>query len=408
MPKVVHLWADAPEGSGVYGDRMAIRRLVHHARHDPRVVDAVVAVLLLLFMLIYIGSKAIKSSQPPNSVWTYLLAVIMSISFLWHRRFPILTLVVVLATVLVYSIVGYAAFPGLSAFAVLFGISAHSDRRRSALAFVATAAVLLVCGSIQPAGVVDPSSAILTALVTMVCYLGGANLRNRRARWAALQERNAALVRGREERARQAVVEERVRIARELHDIVAHAMSVIAVQAGVGHHVGQTQPLQALRALGAIETTSRAALNEMRRLLGVLREDGESNGDLVPAPSLRDVPALLRQAEGGGLTARLEITGTPTDVSPGLDLSAYRIVQEALTNAIKHGGAHADVHLAYTADSIRIEITNSASVEHDGGQRVLLPGLGLIGMRERVAVFGGDFSAGARPGGGFRVAARLP
>ena len=229
----------------------------------------------------------------------------------------------------------------------------------------------------------------------------------RRARWAALQERNVVLVREREERARQAVVEERVRIARELHDVVAHAMSVIAVQAGVGHHVGQAQPAQALSALGAIETTSRAALNEMRHLLGVLREDGQSSGDLVPAPSLRDVPALLRQAEGGGLTARLEITGTPADVSPGLDLSAYRIVQEALTNAIKHGGANADVRLAYTPQSIRIEITNSPSAEHDGDPHVAA-GHGLIGMRERVAVFGGDFVAGARPGGGFRVAATLP
>jgi signal transduction histidine kinase len=348
------------------------------------------------------------ASQPHNSVWTYLLAVIMSITFFWHRRFPISTLVVVLTSVLAYSILGYAAFPGVAAFAVLFGIAAHSDRLRSAVAFVATAVVLLVSGSIQPAGVVDRASAVATALATVVCYLAGENLRVRRARWTSLQERNEALVREQEERARQAVIEERARIARELHDVVAHAMSVIAVQAGVGHHVGRAQPAEALRALGAIETTSRSSLNEMRRLLGVLRQDGESSGDLLPAPGLRDLSQLLREVEGGGLTTRLEITGSPGDISPGLDLCAYRIVQEALTNAIKHGGARADVHLAYTVDDIRLEITNSASAESDSGQHIVRAGHGLIGMRERVAVFGGDFSAGTRPGGGFRVAARLP
>ncbi len=251
------------------------------------------------------------------------------------------------------------------------------------------------------------ADAVSIALATVVAWLAGENLRQRRNRWAALRERNELLVREREERARQAVAAERLRIARELHDVVAHAMSVIAVQAGVGHHVAATQPMEAQRALEVIETTSRQALTEMRRLLGVLRQDGQSRSEISPSPGLQDVPALISQAADGGLTAHLS-SGRADDVPPGVGLTAYRIVQEALTNAIKHGGPHADVTLDYTADAISVEVVNDASAQHARGPHVVTPGHGLIGMRERVAVFCGDFSASPRPGGGFRIAARLP
>ena len=140
----------------------------------------------------------------------------------------------------------------------------------------------------------------------------------------------------------------------------------------------------------------------------MLRQDDELEADLVPAPGLRDVPALISQVADGGVTTRLRIRGAPREVPPGVDLSAYRIVQEALTNAIKHGGPRADVTLCYTDRDVSIEVINNESSGHKRGQHLVIPGHGLIGMRERVAVCDGEFSAQRRPGGGFRVAVRLP
>jgi signal transduction histidine kinase len=229
-----------------------------------------------------------------------------------------------------------------------------------------------------------------------------------------MEERARRLEHEREERAAQAVAAERLRIARELHDVVAHSMSVIAVQSGVGNHVIDSQPAEAKRALAAIETTSRAALVEMRRLLGVLRPDGDDPSALTPTPGLADLPDLVGQVSGAGVHVKLAVLGDRRPLAPGVDLSAYRIVQEALTNVIKHGGAAADVTLAYGPREVSVEVVNSAGGRPGGPAGrpawpgALVDGHGLVGMRERVAVFGGEFAAGRLPGGGFRVAARLP
>jgi signal transduction histidine kinase len=385
--------------------RLPIRRL----RLNPLLVDSVVSVALLVAMLSSIATKAALPGQLPNNALTYLTAVTMALPYPFHRRFPLAAVAVVLISVLIFSSGDFAAFPGLNAFVMVFGVALHSERRRhSVIAFAATMLVMTVAVLIQPAGIVDQATWIATELATVVFWLGGDNLRQRRARWAALKERNEFLEREREERALKAVTEERLRIARELHDVVAHAMSVIAVQSGVGNHVIDTQPVEAKKALAAIETTSRSVLIEMRRLLGVLRQDDESDPELVPAPGLRDVPALINHVADGGVTAGLRITGAAREIPPGVDLSAYRIVQEALTNAIKHGGPRADVTVSYTDQDVSIEVTNDEAPGNHRGQYVVIPGHGLIGMRERVAVCDGEFSAQPRPGGGFRVAARLP
>ena len=359
-------------------------------------------------MIVSIASKPVGAGQHANNALAFVLAVGLTVPYVAHRRHPVPALTVLLGTLLSYASIGYAAFPGVGAFVLLFAISLRSGRTLAVLAFVATAAVLVIASLLQPAGVVQTADGVSIALATIVAWLAGENLRQRRNRWAALRERNELLERDREERARQAVMAERLRIARELHDVVAHAMSVIAVQAGVGHHVAETQPMEARRSLAAIETTSRQALTEMRRLLGVLRQDGQARSEITPAPGLQDVPALIDRVAEGGLTAHLEIQGAPIEIPPGVDLTAYRIVQEALTNAIKHGGPRADVTLAYTAEAIRVEVVNDASAQRARGPHVVSPGHGLIGMRERVAVFGGEFSASPRPGGGFRITARLP
>jgi signal transduction histidine kinase len=385
--------------------QLPLRRL----RHKPWVVDGAVSAALLVIMLLSIATKAAEPGQLPNNAVTYLTAVTMALGYVFHRRFPMAAVTVVLVSVLVYSNGDFAAYPGLNAFVLVYGVALHSERRRfSLLTFAATILVMTVAVLLQPAGIVDQASWISTELATVVAWLGGDNLRQRRARWAALKERNEFLEREREERARKAVIEERLRIARELHDVIAHAMSVIAVQSGVGNHVIESQPAEAQKALAAIETTSRSVLVEMRRLLGVLRQDGESDAELVPAPGLRDVPTLISRVADGGVTTDLRITGAPRELPAGVDLSAYRIVQEALTNAIKHGGPRANVTLCYTDKDVSIEVTNDEAASNDRGQHVVKAGHGLIGMRERVAVFDGEFSAQPRPGGGFRVAARLP
>ena len=385
-------------------------RPVGRVRLRPAVVDALVGGLLMAMMLLSIATKAAAPGQHARAPLAYLLAIGLAAPYAFHRRRPMTALGLELASVFVFALGAHAAYPGVNAFVVLFGIAVHSDRRRSTIAFVATLLVLTVAVMVQPAGIVDQGTWIATEVCTVAAWLGGETVRQRRARWTALQERNRTLEREREDRARQAVTEERLRIARELHDVVAHAMSVIAVQSGVANHVIETQPENARPALAAIETTSRAALTEMRRLLGVLRQENEPDAAprLVPAPGLRDVPDLIGQVGDSGVRATLRIRGAPVDVPPGIDLSAYRIVQEALTNAIKHGGPRAEIALAYTAQDVTIEVTNDDAPDGPRGQHVVTPGHGILGMRERVAVCGGEFSAHPRPGGGFRVVARLP
>jgi signal transduction histidine kinase len=246
--------------------------------------------------------------------------------------------------------------------------------------------------------------------ILAAAWLLGHFAHNYRAYAAGLEERTAELERAREELARRAVTEERLRLARELHDVVAHAMSVIAVQSGVGAHVADSRPGEVGKALAAIEVTSRAALTELRRLLGVLRQDGDPQASLAPVPGLANLEGLLAEVAEAGLAVRLRVEGAPAPLPAGVDLSAYRIVQEALTNVIKHAGpAHAQVTIRYRDREVAVEVIDDgrgvAAVAGDGGKGT---GHGLVGMAERVAAFGGDLEVGPRPGGGFRVAARLP
>ncbi|MFF1724802.1 sensor histidine kinase [Streptomyces sviceus] len=202
----------------------------------------------------------------------------------------------------------------------------------------------------------------------------------------------------------QTIAQERLRIARELHDVVAHGMSVITVQAGYGHLVIDDRPDQARAALGVIETTGRETTTEMRRLLGVLRTE-DATPALAPAPGLADLDRLLASTAEAGVQVELVITGSPRALPAGIDTSAYRIVQEALTNVVKHAEtSRADARIGYGPDELVIEITDQGQGRpgHRG------PGHGLIGIRERAAMYGGDFRAGPVPGGGFHVRVRLP
>ncbi len=248
-----------------------------------------------------------------------------------------------------------------------------------------------------------PSDLVFTSVLFGMAWLVGYALRVRAQQTEAAEERAARAEREREAAARVAVAEERGRIARELHDVVAHAVSVMVLQVGAVRHRMPDSEAENRDALRNVEQAGRTALTEMRRLLSAMRRDDEAP-ELLPTPGLADLDGLLKDVRATGLDVALRIRGEPMHLPPGLDLSAYRIVQEALTNTLKHAHARrAEVELDYAQHALRIEVRD------DGRGPSTRDGLGhgLVGIRERVKIFGGDMSAGGLPGGGFALCARL-
>ncbi len=306
---------------------------------------------------------------------------------------------------------------------VLYMVAVTNRRRVSGSALVAALVVEIVLAVLSD---IAWGTLIPVGLLLIVFWTFGTMARQRRAYASGLQQQAAS----------QAVAEERLRIARELHDVVAHSMAVIAVQAGFGQYVIDSQPGQAREALGAIQATSRDALDEMRRMLSVLRQgdtpavldtarvtggaggsgepggpDGRPAAPRTPVGGLRDLDRLITRVGHAGVHVDLRVDGPPVDVPASVELSAFRIIQEALTNVVKHAATpDCQVRLAYRERELSLEVLD----EGDAGQAAaagaagLSTGHGLIGMRERVHLCGGEFSAGPRPGRGFRVAATLP
>jgi len=338
----------------------------------------------------------------------YALALLHTLPLAARRRFPGAVLALGVASGLAVAALGVPPVVlGLAILVAVYSVAAYGDRWVS-LAGLAAAELGSVAVQLTPGRFQTPT-VVTNGLIIGAAWVLGHFVSRRRAYTARL-EQTAELERTRAEQARRAVAEERLRLARELHDVVAHSISVIAVQSGVGAHVASTQPEEAAKALATIEATSRAALTELRRLLGVLRQEGEPQGALAPVPGLADLDGLLAEVAKAGLAVRLQVEGAPSPLPAGVDLSAYRIVQEALTNVVKHAGpARAQVTIRYGEREVTVEVTDDGrgvtAPTGDGRARV---GHGLIGMRERVQVFGGDLEVGPRPAGGFRVAARLP
>jgi signal transduction histidine kinase len=357
---------------------------------------------------VFVDNQVIRGLPRGTLALAYALALLHTLPLAARRRFPGTVLATSVASGLAVAAIGLP--PEILVMVILvavYSVAAYGDRWVS-LAGLAAAELGSAAVQLTP-GRFNAPTVVTNTLVIGAAWLLGHFVGVRRA-YTARVERTAELERARAEQARRAVAEERLRLARELHDVVAHSISVIAVQSGVGAHIAKTQPEEAAKALAAIEATSRAALTELRRLLGVLRQEGEPEGSLAPVPGLADLDGLLAEVAKAGLGVRLRVEGTPSPLPAGVDLSAYRIVQEALTNVVKHAGpARAQVVVGYGDRDVTVEVT-------DDGRGVVAPtgdgqagvGHGLIGMRERVAAFGGDLEAGPRPGGGFRVAARLP
>jgi signal transduction histidine kinase len=413
-----------------------------------------------------------------------LLALVLSAPVALRRRRPLRALAASMAGAVLVLVIAVIAAPSsvipgaptlaevflaappflLPAAYVLYPVAVQYSRRTAVAALAAVLGLLAaetLIGSSQSSN--GPSAAFFTGFVVVIFWVVGYGAGQRRAYAAQLQDQAAS----------GAVTEERLRIARELHDVVAHSMTVIAVQAGYGRHVIDGQPARAAEALGAIQATSREALTEMRRMLGVLRQadpgpsrmnpvadsspaagggtesgqpgdgdrapqkprpgrremppaaardrDGPGPGPapLAPAPGLADLDRLVARIGNAGVRVRLEVHGERPGLPPGIDLAAFRIVQEALTNVVKHAGvAECRVTVRYGPGEVSVEITDDGrgsqvpaavggrqvpGTDDDGGG-----GHGLIGMRERVSLYGGELTAGPRPGRGFRVAARLP
>ena len=338
----------------------------------------------------------------------YGLALLHTLPLAVRRRFPYGVLATSVASGLAVAMLGLPpVFLGPAILVPVYTVAAYRDRPGSLVGLALVEAGVAVV-QLTPGGT-GAATWLGNMLVLAAAWLLGHFVHDRRVYATQLEQRTAQLEQARQELARRAVAEERLRIARELHDVLAHSMSVIAVQSGVGAHVAATQPEEARKALAAIEVTSRTTLNELRRLLGVLRED-EPQAGLAPVPGLAGLDALLAEMGRAGLAVKLRIEGAPAEVPAGIDLSAYRIVQEALTNVLKHAGAaRAQVVIGYGDREITIEVTDDG---HNAAPKAVVDrldaGHGLIGVRERVALFGGDFEVGQQPGGGFRVAARLP
>jgi signal transduction histidine kinase len=295
-----------------------------------------------------------------------------------------------------------ATTPALALVVAAYSVGAHTEGVRSWIG--ATGVGALIAANV--AGQFAAGDLVFITMILGGAWVAGRAIRYRREREETLERLTVDLEREREEKARAAVAEERVRIARELHDVVAHAISVIVLQARGGRRSLDTDPGETRQALDTIETTGSEALAEMRRLLGMLRKDDEEIA-LAPQPSLRHLDLLATQVREAGLPVDVSVEGEPVELPPGIDVSAYRIVQEALTNALKHAGpAMARVVVRYGDHELELEIadTGVGVGVGPGGEA----GHGLAGMRERVSLYGGNIDTGPRDGGGFAVKARLP
>ena len=327
-------------------------------------------------------------------------ALLATLPLALRRRFPFAVLCIVLGAsaaqgLLTTPLEGMAG--AIALVVAVYSLAAHTQTAR-ALAGLAIALVAAIPMD------EDAADFAFTALVIGGTWLVGRALRSARLRARELEALTAELAGEREERARLAVAAERARIARELHDVVAHSVSTMVVQAEAGEALLERQPMRAREAFEAIQDTGREALAEMRRLLGLLRREDRELA-LAPQPSMANLETLLAHLRGAGLPVELKVEGGPRPLPPGLDLSAYRIVQEALTNTLKHaGGARAWVVVRYRAKEIEVEISDDGHGSENGG----IHGYGIAGMRERVALFGGELESGTQAGGGHVVRARLP
>ncbi len=354
-----------------------------------------------------LGDVAQFHGRPvPHPTAALALVAVACLALAWRRRYPVTVLAVSVAAVAVYSLLGYVNGAVLIApVLALYAVATQVSVRRAVAAAAVTLAVLMaVTAANNPFGQISGGGFDLIPFMVVAALFAGIAVANRRAYVASISDRA-------EQDARRRVDEERLRIARELHDVVAHTMATINVQAGVAAHVLPTQPEAVAEALQAIKSASKEGLRELRAILNVLRQADDTD-PVQPAPGLAQLDALVEGARRAGLPITLAVTGERFSLPAAVDLAAYRIVQESLTNVIRHAGpADAAVKLRYHPDEIAIDVTDTGQGPTAGPGPLAVGGTaghGQAGMRERAAAVGGTVQAGPRPGGGYQVTARLP
>ena len=369
---------------------------------SPRSAD--VALALALTVLIVVESAAGASWGPfgrPDAGSP--AALLMTVPLAWRRRQPLL----VFALVAVGGVLAFTQAPYVGVIAVMvaaYSVGTYSRYRLLSLGVVVVTATVIVTvfhGALPPLPAAAGPYAISVSL-----WLVGHAIRTRQLRADAFEDKATRLEREQEQATQAAIAEERARIARELHDVVAHNVSVMIVQAGAARHVLKASPEQATGALRAAEASGREAMAELRHLLGLLSPDGGDMG-LAPQPGVEQLETLVRRVGEAGLPVKLHVAGQPRPLPPGIDLTAYRIVQEALTNALKYASlARTDVILDYRESGLKVEILDDGpgNARREGAET----GHGLVGMRERVALYGGTLEAGPRLERGYAVRAWLP
>ncbi|MFI8369447.1 sensor histidine kinase [Streptomyces sp. NPDC085466] len=404
-------------------------RLSRRARHADLVLALFFGVVTVHYGIDNIGVVVIRESPPgvvhvlarpsgfAGGAWMVSLAVVASGALAFRRREPLAVLCVVTAATLAtpQSVLRLTFYAYVLA---VYSAAVYSPYRAATLVALPVSVVLVGTSGNAVTPIVPNEYIALLILVPMA--MAAVGVRTWKLRTDESRTRISALEREQAEALRRAVAHERARIARELHDVVTHNVSVMIIQAGAARTVMKTSPEQAGEALLAVEASGRSAMTELRHVMGLLTMAGEGEGrdadadpdgapeeDLAPQPGLGQLDALVGRVRDAGLPVALTVTGAPRELPSGIGLAAYRVVQEALTNAVKHAaGATAAVTVAYGPDLLRVEVTDTGGRPGPGAAGG--NGRGLIGLRERLAVYGGTLAAGARPAGGYRVEALIP
>lgn len=397
---------------------LGITWLKHHPNAADVLLAAFVSAVSLSIHLIGTGLDEIYEISEP-SWWTVLLVLAATVPLVWRRRRPITAAAVIVVVLCLLEVLRIEGTGWISLVVAIYSLGAHSDHRRRSLVvfglFVLIAA-LLVSGLI--AEEIGVATIIGSAAIVVTAFVFGDNVRQRRRNLEILAERTERLERERELLARDRVRDERGRIARELHDVVAHSVSVMIIQAGAARRSLPDRPGDAEEMLGEVERTGRRAMDELRRVLGVLRTvdegspDGDApNGDAMlrrdPQPGIAEIHTLV--ADDPGLPVHLHIDDGVEGLPEGLAVSVYRLVQESLTNIRRHAGpvTRIDVELRLDDGALDVSVADDGrgAASDDAGDQ---GGFGIIGMQERMHALGGTVTAGPRRGGGWRVHARIP
>lgn len=359
--------------------------------------------LVVLLAVVAEAKVWIVPGPEPKAVFI-VGSLLWTLPLLLRRRFPfaapIFTFAVQAGSAAAIPTLGVETTSLLALLLSFWVVGGHDDRG------LAIAGAAIGCASIVVVAQLDrrvgPSDAVVGIVIGSVIWLIAYALRRRGQRTAELEARASRLEREQEELVRAGIAAERRRIARDLHDVIAHSLSVMIVQAGAARLLLDDDPERARASASAVEETGHEALVEVRRLLGML---GNEERGLAPRPGLAALSALVEHVRAAGLSVEVSVEGKPHALPPGIDLTAYRIVQESLTNALRHAGpARTDVKVSYEHDSLQLEIANQRGHDGHGGGS----GHGLVGMRERAALYGGELQCGPLPTGGYVVRARLP